>query len=566
MRAWAVLGLAVLAACSNTEGESSGLSHPGCVDTREEAVSNRLQDPLPKDDRQAVIVRYRSGVRAARAVESLGVAVNTRHTLVPAVSARLTPEEIARVAANPDVERIEPDLEVRALGMPMSVGSVDEYTDALRLVQAPHVWDANQDGVLDRGAPVGAGIRVCVIDSGLDRRHPELGIPYVGGYDFVDGDSDPSDESRGVRGLGHGTHVAGIVAAQLASGGEIWDGLSRGGMVGVAPGVDLLIARVLNVEERASVSGVLSALEWCQRQKAHIATLSLGSPVDMGRTAREAFQAARDAGMLIVAAAGNDSDLTRQAPLSYPAAYPSVLAVGAVDAHGQVASFSNGGEGLSLVAPGVDILSSISVSGNTVSRLDAGVLSYDSRSLFFSPPGDYTGTLVDCGQGEALGCQGGTCAGFVAYVRLEHGADPSRIARNVMSQGARAIIFGTSDSESQSWQMSLEGPSAAWVPALSVGRESRGAVLQHLGKPIHVNLRGVDYARFMGTSMAAPHVTAVAALLWGAHPELTASEVREVMERTALDLGTPGRDNQYGHGLVQARTALDALDGLAPLP
>ena len=95
MRAWAVLGLAVLAACSNTEGESAGLSHPGCVDTREEAVSNRLQDPLPKDDRQAVIVRYRSGVRAARAVESLGVAVNTRHTLVPAVSARLTPEEIA---------------------------------------------------------------------------------------------------------------------------------------------------------------------------------------------------------------------------------------------------------------------------------------------------------------------------------------------------------------------------------------------------------------------------------------------------------------------------------------
>jgi len=565
MRVWAVLGLAVLAACSNTDSGISGQSHNGCVDVKEDSVVGHLQKKV-QDERQAVIVRYREGVRSAAAVKNLGVEVKAQYTLIPAVAARLTPQEIARVAASPEVERIEPDLEVRALGMPMMSGSVEEYTDALRLVQAPRVWDANEDGMLDQNAPVGSGIRVCVIDSGLDQRHPELRIPYAAGHDFVDGDDDPSDESQGVRGLGHGTHVAGIIAAQLASGGAIWEGMSQGGIVGVAPGVELLIARVLNVEERASVSGVLSALEWCQQQKAHIATLSLGAPMDMGRTARETFQAARDSGMLIIAAAGNDSDSLQVAPLSYPAAYPSVLAVGAVDSRGDVAPFSNGGQSLSLVAPGVDILSSISVGGNTVSQLDAGVLGYNSRSLFFAPAGDYTGTLIDCGQGEALGCQGGTCEGFVAYVRLEQGSDVSRIARDVMSQGARAIIFGTSDSETQSWQLSLEGPSPAWVPSLSVGRESRAAVLQHLGKPIHVNLRGVDYARFMGTSMAAPHVTGVAALLWSARLSLTASEVRELMERTALDLGERGHDSRYGHGLVRAKTALDALDGLAPLP
>ncbi|ATB27869.1 S8 family serine peptidase [Melittangium boletus] len=565
MRVWAILGLAVLAACSNTDSGISGQSHGGCVDVKEDAVAGHLRTKV-QDDRQPVIVRYRKGVRSATAVKNLGAPVTAQYTLIPAVAARLTPQEIARLAVSPEVERIEPDLEVRALGMPMTAGSVEEYTDTLRIVQAPRVWDTNEDGVLDRDAPVGSGIRVCVIDSGIDPRHPELRIPYAAGRDFVDNDDDPSDESQGVWGLGHGTHVAGIIAAQLSSGGATWEGMSRGGIMGVAPGVELLIARVLNVEERASVSGVLSALEWCQRQKAHIATLSLGASLDMGRTARDTFQAARDSGMLIVAASGNDSDSLQVAPLSYPAAYPSVLAVGAVDSRGEVAPFSNGGETLSLVAPGVDILSSISVGGNTVSQLDAGVLSYNSRSLFFAPAGDYTGTLIDCGQGNSLECQGGTCEGFVAYVRLEQGSDVSRIARNVMSQGARAIIFGTSDSETQAWQLSLEGPHQTWVPALSVGRESRAAVLQHLGKPIHVNLRGVDYARFMGTSMAAPHVTGVAALLWSARPSLTASEVRELMERTALDLGERGPDTRYGHGLVRARAALDALEGLAPLP
>ncbi|MFY0580196.1 S8 family serine peptidase [Cystobacter fuscus] len=167
-----------------------------------------------------MLVRYRPGSRQSASVtRQLGVSVTAHYQLTPAVAARLTPQEIARLAADPSVERIEPDLELRALGQPLSTGSVGEYTESLRLVQGPRVWDVNEDGVLDPGAPTGSGIRVCVIDSGIDRRHPELRLPYVDGHDFVDNDDDPSDESAGVRGLGHGTHVAGIIAAQLASGG-----------------------------------------------------------------------------------------------------------------------------------------------------------------------------------------------------------------------------------------------------------------------------------------------------------------------------------------------------------
>jgi serine protease len=564
-RRWGLLGLMVLTACSNPENDISEQRQAACSDVAagalpEPAPVSPRSTPESGDGRETFIVRYRQGGRvSAAAVQRLGGQVKAQYRSVPAVAARLTDEERARLAADPDVERIEPDGELRALGTPMSAGSVEEYTDAVRMVQAPKVWDANEDGVLDTGAPVGAGIRVCIIDSGIDRRHPELSIPYAAGHDFVDDDEDPSDETDGVRGIGHGTHVAGIIAAQLSSGGATYPNTSPSGMVGVAPGAELLIARVLNVQERASVSNVLLALEWCQQQGARIASLSLGSPANMGRTAQEAFQAASDAGMLVVAASGNDSSPGYQAPLSYPAAFPSVLAVGAVDAQEAVAAFSNGGEGLSLVAPGVEVLSSVTLQGATVAQLDAEGQPFTSRSLFFAPAGEYTGKLIDCGVGEGQGCKGGTCDGFVAYVRITGTSSASRIAQSVIRQGARAIIFGADESESLSWQLALDGPGKKWVPTLAVGRESRASVLKHLGRETHVNLRGVDYAYFPGTSMAAPHVSGVAALVWSARPTLKASEVRSLLEETAKDLGEQGRDPQSGHGLVQAKAALDAL-------
>ncbi|HYO72490.1 MAG TPA: S8 family serine peptidase, partial [Archangium sp.] len=289
-RGWGFLGLLALAACAGGE-EVSTLEKNACGDVKAGTLSTR---PETNDGRESFLVRYRSGSRvSAAAVRRLGGQVTAQYRSVPAVAARLTPEERARLAADPDVELIEPDVQLKALRLPTaSAGSVEEYTEAVRMVQAPKVWDANEDGVLDTGAPVGEGIRVCVIDSGLDRRHPELAIPYVGGYDFVDRDDDPSDETDGVRGIGHGTHVAGIIAAQLSSGGATLSGMSRGGMVGVAPGVELLIARVLNVHETANIGAVISALEWCAQNNARIASLSLGASMDLGKTAREAFQAA----------------------------------------------------------------------------------------------------------------------------------------------------------------------------------------------------------------------------------------------------------------------------------
>jgi subtilisin family serine protease len=568
MKRWGLLGLLAVTACSGMEEEERRHSHAECPNVEAGALpeTDSLQSTLRRteagDGRMAVLVRYRDdSLNGTRAIDRTDGEVTAIFQSVRAIAMRVTPEQLAALEADPEVEAVEPDVELRALGLPRRIsgallaqtassrGSPDEYTESLKRVQAPLVWDANLDGQLDSGAPTGSGIRVCVIDSGLDPRHPELQVPYKGGRDFVDGDDDPSDSTGEVWGIGHGTHVAGIIAAQLGSGGTPGPGMSVNGMVGVAPGVELLIARVLDVHERASTSDLIVALEWCQQQGAR----------PLGRTMEDALKAAADSGMLLVAASGNDSTETFEAPVNYPAGYASVLSVGAVDDQETVAPFSNRGRNLGLVAPGVDVLSSVTRKAVTVSDLEVEGSHYEARSLYFAPAGDIRGELVDCGKGESRGCQAGTCEGFVAYVRLSAGYSPNQLAANVMRQGARAIVFGVDESENQSWNISLAGPGQRWVPTVAVGRESRAPVLRQLGRRVHLKLEGVDYARFPGTSMAAPHVTGVAALVWSKQPSLQAAEVRRLLESTAKDLGEPGRDPRYGHGLVQAKAALDML-------
>ena len=568
---WGLVGcLWVLAACGGRGGsgvEPLPVEGRRCPDVRAGPFSQGQSARTPRargaDDadagRQAVLLRHQGGAReGAAAVERAGGQVTRRFHHFPWVAARLTAEQRARLEAAPEVETLEPDGELRALGSPVRVGAPEELTEALRMVQAPQVWDADEDGVLDEGAPTGEGIRVCIIDSGIDPRHPELQVPYVGGHDFVDDDDDPSDRTGRVWGSGHGTHVAGTLAAQLGSGARTLPGMSPGGVVGVAPGVELLIARVLDLDSRARVSTVLAALEWCQRNGARIVNLSLGGPV-IGSAGEEAFQRAADAGMLIVAASGNGRMPGREAPRDFPAAFPSVVAVGAVDGQEELAPFSNRGPNLDLVAPGVGIVSSIVLGEYKLPVLEAGGRSLPSIAVAFAPEGDYTGELVDCGEGDSLAaCQGGTCDGFVAYVRPGTPEEAGQAVEKVMLQGARAVVLGIDASEGEPSLPSLGQP-GFWVPTVAVGPWADDLLRARLGEPVRVRLEGVDYVPSSGTSMATPHVAGVAALVWSARPSLTAAQVRALLETTAKDLGEPGRDEGYGFGLVQAREALDRL-------
>jgi subtilisin family serine protease len=154
-----------------------------------------------------------------------------------------------------------------------------------------------------------------------------------------------------------------------------------------------------------------------------------------------------------------------------------------------------------------------------------------------------------------------TCDGFVAIVDFQHEALVPRQIVNVMKQGARAVIISGANHPGGLMELSIGRP-GTWVPSAQVSNETGGKMRTVPGITTHVELTQSDYAPFSGTSMAAPHVTGVAALLWSARPELGAAQVRQLMESTAKDLGADGRDRDHGFGLVQAKAAMLALEAL----
>ncbi len=570
MTRWGVVALLVLTACGPGDEPDTSTQYkvcPGVVagalpEQAAQALSSSPGAPVA-DGRQRYLVSYRDMARVStHRVASLGGQVRTVYRTVPALSALLTPEERDALAKDPEVAAIEPDVRVKALGLPrppvlallnapVQSGSPREYTPGIQQVQAPQVWDANLDGQLDTGAPNGGGIKVCVIDSGIDPDHPELKQAYLGGKDFLDGDDMPWDRSEDGWGYGHGTHVAGVIAAQLGSGApNVGPSMDRNGVVGVAPGAGLLIARVIDTEGQAWISNVISALEWCQAQKAHIASMSLGGYTDT-QAERTAIEAASGNGMLVIAAAGNSGG-----PMAYPATYPSVLAVGAVDSSARRAFFSARGEQLALMAPGVEVLSTIVRNQGTVSQVQVGQVPMPSRAIFQAPAGTHSGKLVDCGDASTLAsCREATCDGFVAFVEFQSEEAVPRQIANVMKQGARAVIIAGANHPGGLMELSIGRP-GSWVPSAQVSHETAGKMRLVSGLPTQVQLIQSDYAPFSGTSMATPHVTGVAALIWSARPSLTAAEVRQVLQSTAKDLGAAGRDRDYGFGLVQAHAAL----------
>jgi subtilisin family serine protease len=193
-------------------------------------------------------------------------------------------------------------------------------------IEAVNVWPVT----------AGPGIIVAVIDTGVDYTHPELSGRYSGGYDFVNNDTDPMDDH------GHGTHVAGIVAAST----------NGAGTIGVAHQANIMALKSLSADGGGYVSDVVDAVNWAANNGAQVINLSLGSSKD-SRILRQAVDQAASQGIVIVAAAGN----TNGGPLLYPAAYSSVIAVSATDSRDRFASFSS--VGAELAAPGVSITSPV---------------------------------------------------------------------------------------------------------------------------------------------------------------------------------------------------------------
>ncbi|MET0401427.1 MAG: S8 family serine peptidase [Cystobacter sp.] len=554
------------------------------------SVSSALSSPQA----QPMLVRFRSqaGLRSAAAlrvredrVRSVGARVRYNWPSLDAMAVSLTPEARERLSRDPDVLSVTPDHRVQALALPPpqrleSGGIPAEYTQALRLTQANEVWDPDNHGVLLEGAPTGAGIKVCVIDSGIDPAHPELRAVYAGGADgrdFVDKDDVPEDrDEEGQWGGGHGTHVAGIIAAQLGVHGRVNPNnpaLSAHGMVGIAPGVRLLVARVLDTDGGGNVSDVIAAVDWCVERQANIISLSLGSS-NRSDLEEESFKRAWAAGALSFAASGNGGEKATPESLVYPSAYDSVIAVGAVNDKSEHPSFSQGGPHLDLVAPGVNIYSTYPQGQAPYAHLVADGAFLASSALDLVPFASYEGTLVDCGLGKGLrSCAEATCDGFVAYVQRGGDITFADKVRNVYTQGARAVIIGNNDPEDDDSLLFTLGAPADWPPVTAIPTQLVSTVRGQMGKTVQLGIEGSDYAFNSGTSMATPYASGAAALVWSARPELSNQQVRDLLLNTARFLPstanpaqTSGRNDVFGHGLVQVRDAVaQALKDSPPL-
>ncbi|MBW2967102.1 S8 family peptidase [Candidatus Woesearchaeota archaeon] len=256
------------------------------------------------------------------------------------------------LAANPNVIDILPDTQMQALAPPGACTPWPACKDGGDPTDPPEEppteppadptqvvpWGVDQIDA-ELSAFDGSGVTVCVVDTGIDRDHPDLTVAE--GRNFVPTGrvikTDRWDDDNG-----HGTHCAGTVAA-------LDNGL---GVVGVAPGATLMAAKVLDRYGSGWTSDIIAGVEWCVANGADIVSMSLGGG-DYNPIFEEALLNAEAAGVLVVAAAGNDYG----APVIYPAAYDSVVAVGATDSSNAIAEFSNVGPELELSAPGVAILS-----------------------------------------------------------------------------------------------------------------------------------------------------------------------------------------------------------------
>jgi len=279
-------------------------------------------------DKVKVIIAFQDQPGAAEQalVRDLGGSIKYTYHLVPAIAASLPESAIAGLLARPGVVRVERDLEIHA---------VDELGNS---------WGVERigAGTVHEGGNMGAGVKVAVLDTGIDTDHPDLVANYEPGcsYDFVNDDPFPED------GWGHGTHVSGTIAAEYN--GE--------GVVGVAPEATICAYKVLDDSGGGYYSDVTAALQQAVDDGVQVTNNSYGSSGDPGETVKAAFDNASAAGIIHAGAAGNSSNPAgRGENCIYPALWDSVIAVAATNKDDSRASFSSTCPELELAAPGVDV-------------------------------------------------------------------------------------------------------------------------------------------------------------------------------------------------------------------
>lgn len=324
---------------AETTGRYLVLLEPDAVDEGARALNQlaglRLADPAVEGPPEEINTDEFDGV----VLRELGVAVVTAAPEQAAALARAVTEPGPVTAAEP--ERV-----VRAIGAAAPAAQPGPITETsltwgLQAIRA------------DAGPATGAGVRVAVLDTGLDLNHPDLTGRTIVSRSFI-------STEQVQDGHGHGTHCIGTAC------GPRFPAVLPG--YGVAYRSEIYAGKVLSNGGSGADGGILEGINWAATNGCRVVSMSLGAPAQPGQPYSLVFeqvaQRAMQLGTLIIAAAGNDSDRRSGhiAPVAHPANCPSIMAVGAVDAQYGIANFANGGIDdfgqVDLVGPGVDVYSS----------------------------------------------------------------------------------------------------------------------------------------------------------------------------------------------------------------
>jgi subtilisin len=246
--------------------------------------------------------------------------------LIDGMAVYLPPQAERALEGRPGIQRIDDDIIIEAIAKRAPAPQPAQVTPwGITRVGATSAWDIT----------TGVDVKVGVVDTGIDLDHQDLMANIKGQVNTINPLKTGNDDN------GHGTHVAGTIAAVNNS----------IGVVGVGPNISLYAVKVLDRKGNGWLSDVIEGLQWCVNFGMQVVNMSLGSSSD-SQSFHDAVIAVNQAGLVQVAAAGNNGG-----SVIYPAAYPEVIAVSAIDNTDTIASWSSRGPEVDLAAPGVDILS-----------------------------------------------------------------------------------------------------------------------------------------------------------------------------------------------------------------
>jgi len=480
------------------------------------------------------------GIDPATAVENaLGDRIIETFELIDGATVELTPEEAEQLAETPGVAYIEPDYPMTLLAQSLPWGIRRVYEDTSFPFGS---WSET----------TGNGVRVAVMDTGIQGGHEDL-PPLAGGYSTIAGSPWDVDEN------GPGSHVAGILAAQN----------NAKGVVGVAPGIRLYSVKVFN-GEKGSTSDVIEGLQWAVANDMQIVSMSLGS-AQYSQSLENACNAAYEAGVLLIAAAGNSGNAQgTDNSIHYPAKFATVIAVGSTNSSNARSSFSSTGTALELMAPGEAVYSTYPSTAfvGEASFLGAGW----SGDIYANPlngsnEGAINGPLVLCGTATSqediqaalasLGIGSGE-AWIAAIDRDRVGTFADKVALVMQSGATAAVIMNDAvDGMYTAGNFSfgdVPKPPGGWVPSVSISYSDGQFIKAKAPLAAEVAVGRSAYINMNGTSMATPHVSGAAAMILATAPSLSNGQVRAILSETAMDLGLP--KSKQGNGLIRIPQAL----------